>query len=201
MNGEETGQRAFTADDAPAPEDAYGRSKRDAESALREVAQRTGLEVVIVRPPLVYGPGVRANLAALLRLADTPWPLPFASFDSPRSFIHVQDLARLLLACAASPAAAGRTYIAAHPEPASTARVVTLMRAGLGRPRRLFAFPSSAVEAAAALVGQAGKARRLCRPLVGDPSAAQRELRWSAQVPIEHAVEEMVGEYRARSRP
>lgn len=197
VNGEETSSRPFKPDDKPAPEDAYARSKWAAERALHEVAQ---LETVIVRPALVYGPRARANLAALLRLADSAAPLPFASLDARRSFVHVDDLADLLLACASHPAAAQKTYIAAHPQGVSTAQVMTLMRKALGRPLRLFPMPASAIEAASALIGQAGKARRLTRPLLGDPSSALRELQWSPRVPIEDAVEEMVGEYRARRK-
>ena len=200
VHGEESRGRPFQAGDPPAPEDAYARSKADAEQALHEVASQSKLELVVVRAPLVYGPCARANLAALLRLADSPWPLPFASLTAQRSFIQVDDLARLLIACGELPAASGKTYIAAHPTGVSAARVVSLMRVSLGRPERLFRMPASALEATGALVGQAASARRLTRPLLGDPSAANRELQWSAQVPIEHAVEEMVREYRARGR-
>jgi len=200
VHGEETRERPFAPSDAPAPEDAYARSKWAAEQALAQVAAGSPLQVVVVRPPLVYGAGARANLAALLRLADTPLPLPFASLTAPRSFIHVDDLARLLHACVSHPAAAGRTFIGAHPEGLSTARAVALMRDALGRPRRLFPVPASAIEAAAALLGQAAKARRLTRSLLGDPSAAVGELQWSARVSIEHAVEEMVRGYRTRGR-
>lgn len=198
--GEESPGRPFGVEDDPAPHDAYGKSKWAAEQALTQVALSTGLPVVTVRSPLVYGAGARANLAALLRLVDTPWPLPFASLSAPRSFVQVDDLARLLLACAEHPHAAGRVYIAAHAQPVSTATLVTVLRRALGRPARLYPFPGAVLEACAAALGQGEKARRLTRALEGDPSAAARELGWVAGVPIEQAIEEMVRGYRARDR-
>ena len=199
--GEDSRGRSFTPEDAPAPEDAYARSKLAAERALTEVARASGLEATIVRAPLVYGSGARANLGALLRLADTPWPLPFASLGAPRSFVHVDDLARLLVAAAESPQATGRTYIAAHREGASTRGIVTLMRRALGRPGRLWAMPPAALEAFAAALGQRKRAQRLTRGLTGDPSSAERELGWTARVTIDQAVEELVRDYRARTKP
>jgi nucleoside-diphosphate-sugar epimerase len=198
--GEESPGRPFTLEDTPAPEDAYARSKLAAEQVLTEASRDYGLEVVIVRTPLVYGAGARANLAALMGLVDSPWPLPFESLDAPRSFVHVSDLAQLLVACGEAPQARGRTYVAAHREAVTTARLVSLMRGAMGRPPRLFPMPRAILEAAAALVGKSGKMLRLTRPLQGDPSAAERELGWSAQVPIGEAVEEMVREFRARTR-
>jgi nucleoside-diphosphate-sugar epimerase len=195
--GEESPDRPFTVDDTPAPEDAYARSKLAAEQALTEASRSHGLEVVIVRSPLVYGAGARANLAALMGLVDSPWPLPFASLDAPRSFVHVNDLVQLLVACGEAPQARGRTYVAAHREGVTTARLVSLMRAAMGRPARLFPVSRGILEAAASLAGTRAKMLRLTRPLQGDPSTAERELGWSAQVPIGEAVEEMV---RARTR-
>ena len=197
--GEES-DRPFRVDDPPAPEDAYARSKVAAEQALARVAVEQGLETVVVRPPLVYGPGATGNLAALLRLADSPWPLPFASLDAPRSFVHVDDLARLLVACGEQPRARGRAYIAAHPDTVSAARLVTLLRHAMGRPRRLVSAPRALLEGAASVLGQGSSIRRLSRSLTGDPSAAQGELGWIARVSIEQAVEEMVREYRAKGR-
>jgi nucleoside-diphosphate-sugar epimerase len=198
--GEQSPGRPLAEDDPPKPEDAYARSKLAAEQALTEVARTSGLEAVIVRSPLVYGPGVRANLAAFLRLVDSPWPLPFATLAAPRSFVHVDDLARLLLACAELPQARGRTYIGAHPTGVTTAHLATLMRRALGRAPRLWPMPAAVLEGCAALVGQGAKAQRLTRSLIGDPSAAQRELGWTAAVPIEQAVEEVVRDYSARQR-
>ena len=198
VHGDESGDRALREDDAPVPADAYGRSKLAAEEVLREVARESGLEVAIVRPPLVYGAGAGANLEALVKICDTPWPLPFAALDAQRSFVHVDDLARLLVDCAEQPNAAGKTFLAAHPEAVSTFRLVKLVRHALGRSARLFAVPPRLLEAGATVAGQGDRARRLTRSLIADPGRAQRELRWSARVPIDQAVEEVVRDYRAR---
>jgi UDP-glucose 4-epimerase len=198
VNGEETAAHPFTPADFPVPEDAYGRSKLAAERALAEIAAASGLAFTIVRPPLVFGAGARANLGAIVRLADSPWPLPFARLHAPRSFIHVDDLARLLVACAESPQAAGKTYIAAHPQPFSVALLVARLRIALGRKPRLWEFDPGLLERMAALAGQGARVRRLTRPLLCDPSAAERELGWIARVPIDQAVEELVRDYRAR---
>jgi UDP-glucose 4-epimerase len=199
VNGEETRERAFTAEDPPAPEDEYGRSKWAAENAIVDAGSRSGLEYTIVRAPLVYGAGVRGNLLTLLRLADSGLPLPLAAIDNKRSFLHVDDLARLLLACAAVPHAAGRTYLAAHAAPASTPRLVTLMREKLERPARLFPVATPLLEATASMTGQGERMRRLTRSLEVDPSRAERELDWAAQISIETAIEDMVSAYRAEA--
>jgi UDP-glucose 4-epimerase len=199
VNGEETRERPFTAEDPPAPEDEYGRSKWAAENAIVDAGSRSGLEYTIVRAPLVYGAGVRGNLLALLRIADSRLPLPLAAIDNKRSFLHVDDLARLLLACATVPHAAGRTYLAAHPAPVSTPRLVTLMREKLERPARLFAVATPLLEVTASLTGQGERMRRLTRSLQVDPSRAERELEWAAQISIETAIEDMVSAYRAEA--
>ena len=196
VNGEETRGRPFGPGDAPAPEDAYARSKWAAEQALAQIARGAKLEVAIVRSPLVYGSAVKGNLLALLRLADSPWPLPFGALDNRRSFVHVDDLARLLIDCATLPQAAGGTYFAAHPEAVSTAALVRAMRTHLGRPARLVRMPRAALEAAAAFAGQGERMRRLTRPLEVDATQTAAALGWNAQIGFDAAVEDMVGAYR-----
>jgi UDP-glucose 4-epimerase len=199
--GEETGGAPFRIGDEPRPRDAYGRSKLAAEGALVEAARGSGLEWSIVRAPLVLGPGAKANLRALLRLCDSPWPLPFAALENRRSFVHVDDLARLLLACGERPQAAGRTYLAAHREPFSTRALIGAVRAALGRPGRLFAMPAAWLERLAALAGRGAELLPLTRSLEVDPSAAERALEWRAEVALDPAVESMVAAYRAERRP
>lgn len=191
VHGEESPGRPFRPTDAFAPEDAYGRSKRDAELCLADVASRAGLPVCIVRAPLVYGPGARANLAAVLRLADSPWPLPFASIENRRSFVHVDDLARLLMACAGDASVAGEAFLAAHRETISTRALVAGLRRSLGRAERLFPMPPRALEAIARPAGQWERVRRLTRSLEADPSLAEARLGWQAQVGPAAAIEQL----------
>ena len=191
VNGEESGARAFAAVDPPAPGDAYARSKLAAERAIVEVASRSGIEATILRAPLVYGPGARGNLRAILRLADSPYPLPFGALDNRRSFIHVEDLSALLLACAERREAAGRTYLAAHRTPASTRALVAGLRKVLGRPRRLFPVAPGVLELAASACGQGARMRRLTRSLEADPSPTELELGWRAMIPLERALADL----------
>ena len=193
VNGEESRARPFTRADTPKPRDAYARSKAKAEEALATV---TGLDTVIIRSPLVYGAGVKGNLLALLHLADSPWPLPFGALDNRRSFIHVDDLARLLIDCATRPEAVGRLYFASHSRSVSTRELVHGMRAALSRPSRLFGVSAFALEAGAALAGQRERIQRLTRSLEVDSSDAARELGWNAQIGFDTALDDMVSAYR-----
>jgi len=193
VNGEESRAHPFNRADSPAPEDAYARSKAQAEAGLAAI---DGLDIVIVRSPLVYGPGVKGNLLALLRLCDSAWPLPFGALDNRRSFVHVDDLARLLIDCATHPEAVGRTYFAAHERSVSTRELVAGIRAALGRAARLFGVPAGMLEAAAGMAGQHERMRRLTRSLEVDASDAARELGWTAQIAFANALEDMVRIYR-----
>jgi len=120
VNGEATSGQAFTEDDVPAPVDPYGISKREAEDALRSIAFATGLEVAIVRPPLVYGPGVRANFLRLLKLAEMGIPLPLPDTKNLRSMVHVENLSSLLVRCLEDPGAANQTFLISDGEDLST---------------------------------------------------------------------------------
>ena len=202
VNGEETRERAFTATDVPAPGDAYGRSKRDAEKALAAISARTGLPVHVVRSPLVYGPRVSGNLRSLLALCDTPVPLPFGAVRNRRSFIAVDDLARLLLACARhADRGITRTWLAAHPEPISTAFLVATLRDALGRPHRLVPIPPSWLEVAGTLLGRGAQVRRLVRSLEVDARATTAALDWTPRVGLAEVVAQLVAGYRAAPRP
>jgi UDP-glucose 4-epimerase len=191
VNGEETGERPFHPDDPPAPQDAYARSKWKAEAALRDIAAATGLEVAIVRSPLVVGPGATGNLRALLRLARSRVPLPLGALHNRRTLVCVDDLARLLEACARSAQAPGRIFLAGDPEPVSTTRLITAMRAAWGRNPGLIAVPASRLEAMAALVGQREKARRLTRSLEADVSQTLDVLGWTPAESMEACIARM----------
>ncbi len=193
VHGEETADRPFHAADGAHPSGSYARSKWAAEEALRGIA---GLEIAIVRSPLVYGAGVKGNLLSLLRLADSSWPLPFGAIDNRRSYVHVDDLARLLIDCARLPQAAGGTFLAAHAESVSTPRLVSTIRSCLGRPARLVRVPAVMLEAGGALVGESERIRRLTRSLEVEASETTTRLGWSAQIGFDPAVEDMVRAYQ-----
>lgn len=199
VNGEETRGRPFVASDPVRPEDAYARSKRAAEEALAQVAAEHGLAVHVVRPPLVFGPGARGNLATLLRGCDSGWPLPFAAVHNRRSFIAVQDLARLLMRCAEEARPGMHTWLAAHEERFSTPVLLRELRRALGRAPRLVAVPVALLEAAARLAGQADRMRRLTRSLEVDAGATERALGWEARIPLDETLREMAAAWRART--
>jgi nucleoside-diphosphate-sugar epimerase len=191
VHGEETIERPFSASDALRPGDAYARSKALAEERLAAVAAQTGLEVVVVRPPLVFGRGAKANLHRLMRLAASGWPLPFAAIDNRRSWIHVDDLCELLLRCAQHDAAAGRAFIATHADAFSTPRLVRGLRARRGHAARLFAAPRTALELAATVAGRGAAMRRLTRSLEADAGETTRLLGWQPAVSFERALDEL----------
>ena len=180
VNGEAThGEQKFTAADTPAPQDPYGISKWGAEQALHRVADATGLEVVIVRPPLVYGPGVKGNFAHMLDIVAKGIPLPFASAHNRRDLIYVGNLADALVACAAHPAAAGQTYLACDGEPISTPDLLRQLAAGMGVRARLFPCPPSLLDLAGKLTGKSQQLERLLGSLQVDGDKMRRALDWT----------------------
>ena len=191
VHGEESPGRPFRAADAPHPEDAYARSKWDAEQALRGVAERFPMSIHVVRPPLVYGIGAPGNLAAFLRLCDSLWPLPFASLHNRRSWIAVDDLADLLLCCARRPLPGMSTWLAAYPRPASTAQLAASFRLALRRPPRLLPCPAALLESAAAVAGRRDTMRRLTRSLEADPGDTGAALGWTPRIDLAAVTREM----------
>jgi nucleoside-diphosphate-sugar epimerase len=167
--GEETIGRPFDEASTPAPRDAYGRAKADAEAGLRAIP---GLALTILRPPLVYGPGVRANFLALLRAIARGWPLPLAGIDNRRSLIFAGNLASAVVRCLESPVSIGRTFCISDGSAISTPVLCRAMGEALGMPARLFRFPP-------ALLELVPPARRLTRSLEVDDAAIRRDLEWS----------------------
>lgn len=196
VNGEESVGRALRATDPPRPHDAYARSKWRAEQRLAECSARTGLEVVIVRSPLVIGPAAQGNLSALLTLADSGWPLPFATVENRRTFISRDDLVALLVRCAHAPVQ-GRTLMAGDPDALSTPRLLRVLRAALGRPARLFPMPVAALEAASHLARVHDGMRRLTRSLEADVADTLRDADWRPARPIDDALREMAAAWKA----
>jgi nucleoside-diphosphate-sugar epimerase len=150
----------------------YGKAKLAAERALAEVAGRTGIETVVLRPPLVYGPGVKANFLALLRVVDAGWPLPFGSVDNRRSLVYLGNLADAIGACVEHPQADGRTYVVSDGAPVSTPALCRALGEALSRPARLFDFPLPFLRAIPQL-------KPLLSDLEVDDSVLRKELDWA----------------------
>lgn len=179
VNGEHTLGQAFTEDTAPRPEDAYGRSKHEAEIALREVTEGTNVEATILRSPLVYGPGVKGNFLHLLHWTARRMPLPLASINNRRSLIYVENLADALIAAAFAPAAAGKTYLVSDGHDVSSPGLIRSMADSLGGVPRVFPCPPALLNMTATALGKQEQMRRLTGSLQVDSSRIRRELGWS----------------------
>ena len=188
--------RAWTEADAPAPRDAYSRAKLAAERELWALHEPGRFEVVVLRPPLVYGPGARANFGRLLALAATGWPLPLAGATAPRSMVYLDNLVDALLHAAAAPTAAGRTFFVADGTERSVAGWIAAVRAALGRPARLFALPMPLVRLAARAAGRQAAYERLFLPMRVDGSAL-RATGWRPPVGPDAALAATVAAWRA----
>lgn len=162
-----------------AAEDPYGRSKADAERGLAEIARASGLEVVVLRPPLVYGPGARGNFARLARLVARGVALPLGAVRNRRSLVYVGNLADAIVRSVAHPAAAGRTFMVSDGEDLSTAELVRRIARALGRPPRLVPVPPALLRAAGALAGRREDVARLLDDLAVDSSLLRRALGWT----------------------
>ena len=173
---------------ARAPDDVYGEAKLAAENALAKVASGTGLELVIVRPPLVYGPRVRANFFALMRAIARGWPLPLASIQNRRSLVYVGNLCDAIAACVESPAAVGKTFYVADGEALSTPALCRAIGRALGRPARLFSFPPALLPF-----------ERLTSSLEVDDTELRRSLGWRPPFSLQEGLRTTADWYRSRA--
>lgn len=177
VNGEATTAAPFRESDAPAPLDAYGQSKWEAEQALDRIAAQTGLGVTVLRPPLIYGPGVKGNVARLLGWIARGLPLPFAAIANRRSLIYIDNLIDATLAAIHHPAP-GRTYLISDANDLSTPQLIRALARGLGRPPRLLPVPPALLRLAGACTGQSDAVGRLLGSLQVDSSRICAELGW-----------------------
>lgn len=198
VNGEQTAEtRPFAESDEPDPQDPYAISKWRAEQDLLRIANETGLEVVIVRPPLVYGPGVKGNFISLLAAIDRGIPLPLAGADNVRSLVYVGNLADALIACATHPAAAGQTYLVSDVDDVSTAMLVEKIAWELGRNSRAFYFPPALLRSVAAILGRAEQVDRLFGSLRVSDQKICGELGWVPPYTLEQGLRATAEWYRS----
>jgi nucleoside-diphosphate-sugar epimerase len=178
----------YTAEDQPDPVDPYGISKREAEDALRRLAVETGLEVVIIRPPLVYGPGVKANFQRMMRWLDKGMPLPLGAIHNKRSLLALDNLIDLIVTCIHHPRAANQIFLAGDGEDLSTSELMRRMSAALGKKAWLAPVPAFLLEWGAALLGKHEIAQRLCGSLQIDISKTCDQLDWKPPVTVEEGL-------------
>ena len=189
VNGEQTEfTKPFTADDVPAPEDDYGISKAEAEVALQQVADETGMEVVIIRPPLVYGPGVKGNFANLIKVVQTGIPLPLGNVHNQRSLVAIDNLVDLIITCVDHPAAANNVFLAGDGQSLSTTELLQGIAAALGKPSRLIPLPQSLLMFGATLLGKRTVAQRLLGSLQVDISKARDVLGWEPPISVQEGL-------------
>jgi nucleoside-diphosphate-sugar epimerase len=189
VNGESTqlGQ-PFRVDDPPMPVDAYGISKREAEDALSQLTNETAMEIVIIRPPLVYGPGVKANFQSMMHWLDKRVPLPLGAIHNQRSLVALENLIDLIVTCIHHPAAANQIFIAGDGEDLSTIELLQRMAAALGKTAWLVPVPMPVLMCAASLLGKQAVAQRLCGSLQVDISKARDLLGWTPPVRVDEAL-------------
>ncbi|NOT20918.1 MAG: SDR family oxidoreductase [Sideroxydans sp.] len=197
VNGEETAEgKIYQESDIPSLQDPYGVSKWEAEQALHQVAQETGLEVVIVRPPLVYGAGVKGNFIQMLKVLSKRLPLPFASIENQRSLVYVENLVDALITCATHPTAAGQTYLVSDGEDVSTPELLRQLGAAMGRPAMLLPFPPKLLMWLAAAVGKSDQVQRITGSLQIDSAKIRRELNWTPPYTLQQGLQATADWYR-----
>lgn len=189
VNGEESpADRPYSADDVVAPVDPYGVSKHEAEQALLALARETGLEVVIIRPVLVYGPGVKANFQSMMRWLDRRLPLPLGAIHNSRSLVSLDNLVDLIVTCLQHSAAAGQVFLVSDGSPLSTTQLLRRMGLALGKPARLLPIPAVWLQLIARLLGRPAIAQRLCGSLCVDIEKTRRLLGWEPPVMVDEAM-------------
>jgi len=187
--------KVFSEADQPNPHNAYALSKWEAEQGLLRIAAETGMEVVIIRPPLVYAPDAPGNFGSLMRWLQRGVPLPLGAIHNQRSLVALDNLVDLIMTCLAHPAAANQTFLVSDGEDVSTTELLRRMGHAMGRPARLIPVPASWLKLAAALVGKQDVAQRLCGSLQVDTEKTRRLLDWTPPLSLDEGLRKAAKEY------
>lgn len=188
VNGEKTEERSFTERDRPNPKDPYAISKWEAEQALQKIAHERGIGLVVLRPPLIYGPNVRANFLQLMRLVDRGIPLPFSMIRNRRSFLYLNNLASAIRSCLTHSDAMFKTYLVSDGTDISTPELVHILAKAMGRPGRIIPCPVAILKGMGKLAGRSAPVGRLVESLRMDSSRIRRELSWIPPYSIEEGL-------------
>ena len=199
VNGDES-RIPYTVNSPAQPTDPYGISKWEAEQWLRHIETETGLEVVVVRPTLVYGPGVKANFLNMMKAVQRGIPLPFASINNKRSLIYVGNLADALAVCAMHPAAAGKTYLVSDGEDVSTPELIRRVASAMDMPARLFACSPSLLRLAGTVTGRGAAVNRLLGSLMVDSSMIRQDLGWLPPFTMDEGLRETARWFKENGR-
>lgn len=196
VNGERTVDRPFSADDQPHPKDAYGQSKWEAEQALRGIGASTGLEIVIIRPPLIVGSGVKGNLWRLLRLIEKGWPLPFGSIRNGRSLVGIGNLCDLIRVCIEHSNAPGEVFLASDGDDLSTPQLLQHLAAALHKSLRLLPMPVGLLQGLGKISGMSAAIARLTGDLRVDICKNRELLGWTPPYSVTDSLRTMAEAYR-----
>ncbi len=190
VNGEQTALgQPFFSHDVPSPEDFYGISKHEAEQGLRDLAAETGMEVVVIRPPLVYGPGVKGNFASMIKLVGKGLPLPLGAVDNKRSLVALDNLVDLIITCIDHPGAANETFLVSDGEDLSTTELLRGVAEAMGKPSRLIPVPGGWLQFGATLLGKKAMAQRLLGSLQIDISHTRKCLNWTPPLTVKQGLQ------------
>jgi UDP-glucose 4-epimerase len=193
VNGESTTiDSPFTSQDTPNPQDPYGRSKTQAEQTLWDVASASGLEGVVIRPPLVYGPGVRANFASLIGIVNRGMPLPLGSIQNKRSFVAIDNLIDCIATALQSSNAAGQTFLVSDGNDLSTPELIRYIASALHKSPTLFSFPPVLLKLAATSAGKRSAYDRLCGSLTVDIALTKQKLSWTPPFTVQDSLQRTV---------
>jgi len=188
VNGEGRAS-AYTEDDDEAPEDPYGLSKWEAEQELHKIADKSSIEVVIIRPPLVYGPGVKANFLRLLKIVKCGIPLPLASIKNQRSFIYLENMVDAIITCINRSKAAGHTFLVSDGKNISTPELIKQIAMAMGKPALLFSIPPFLIQLAGKFTGKSSAIDRLLDSFTIDSSRIRKELEWNPPYTMKEGIE------------
>jgi UDP-glucose 4-epimerase len=200
VHGLTSGLHPFSPQDVPDPHDAYGISKYEAEQGLKEISAETGMQLVIIRPPLVYGPGVGANFLRLLKLAGSGLPLPLAAVHNRRNPVFVGNLCDLILQCLTHSAAAGKTLLVSDDQDVSTPELLRMLAKAMNKKVWLFPMHGSVLQIAGHLTGRSGEVARICGSLQVDISYTKELLGWTPPFTLEEGIEATVRDYLSAQR-
>lgn len=199
VNGESTlSGQAFTPNDQYIPVDPYGLSKYEAELGLKLIAEKTGLEVVVVRPPLIYGPGVKANFLKMMQWIEKGIPLPFGAIDNQRSLLGLDNLINFINLCLNHPGAVGQKFLISDDHDLSTTELLEEIAFAMNRPSRLLSIPQYWIETFLILLGQRHLSERLFRSLQLDISLAKTRLSWKPPYSLKEQLHKTVLDYLSR---